>query len=157
MELFHYAKNIISELDLKKDYGSYYSIPEACYNKPYGLWLSIEGKDGWEEWCKREGFGLEWLEHKYKTTLKEDANILKLTTKAKIKTFSEKYVIYPYACVYPRHNYIDWASVAKDYQGILLTKYQAYYWMEYPWIYPWDCVSACIWDLSCIDKFELYK
>jgi hypothetical protein len=151
-KFFHYSKKGIKKLNLRKAYRNQEFL---YYNKPRGLWLSVEGEYGWEQWCKEEGFRIERLTYKHSVVLREDAKIIKLTTDKKIKQFSKKYAINWPQLSKMRVHCINWPEVAKDYQGILLTKYWNEYWMKYPWIYSWDCVSACIWDLSCIKKFEL--
>lgn len=52
----------------------------------------------------------------------------------------------------PRYEYIDWASVCRAYQGIVISPY---FWsrrMGPMWYYSWDCASGVIWDADAIES-----
>ena len=51
---------------------------------------------------------------------------------------------------------IDWAEVAKDYQGVLITPYLEERRTRY-WYNTWDCASGCIWDTTCMASIETTK
>ena len=163
MVLYHYSGHEIKKLKKKKEYPQW---AITCNNKPCGMWFSVLGEEGWAEWCKREGFRLEDLTNIYKAKLKSNAKILKITKESDLIPFYEKYKtaeeildkVMPWRkkTIQPFPNgpqFINWVEVAKDYQGIYIETYSAYYWMPNPWLYGWDCISACIWDLSCVESF----
>ena len=51
-------------------------------NKPDGgLWASrIDSRYGWKEWCEDNEFHLDWLEHSFTFTLKDNANVIQIET-----------------------------------------------------------------------------
>lgn len=134
-------------------------------NKPRGLWVSIEGKNDWKEWCEAEEFALEDLNVSYEVKLKKNANILHLKTAQEIRNLCN---LYPYLnpqwddptgrrlC---RTYEVYWPKMAQEYQGIIIAPYQ---WDcriddECSWYYGWDCASGCIWDIDCIEEFNLQE
>jgi hypothetical protein len=155
MKLMHYSNKQIDSLDLKRKYQNFYGDP-----KPTGLWVSVENTsvqngNGWKEWCISEEYEEENLAHKHEIIPKANANIARLTSYKTIKRFNGRYgIVNPWPSFMTRLGRIDWTSVKKYYQGIIVTKYYSRYWMEFPWLYGWDCASGCIWDLSCIEKFR---
>ena len=60
-------------------------------SKPNGLWFSVEGLDGWKEWCKGEKTFLDRLRFSYEIILKEKTNIIHLKTPEEIFSFTKKY------------------------------------------------------------------
>lgn len=166
-KLYHYHNEYIKELDRTRKYDN--SFPPAFADKPAGLWMSCNGEEGWESWCREQDFDVHGLRYKYSVTLNENANIVQITSLKKLHEFTLKYhlknkryqsEVYPYfkeagACL--TYRCIDWKKVSEDYQGIYLETYGCNYWLKYSWIYGWDCISACIWDLSSIKDFTLKK
>lgn len=161
---YHYSDHEIKRL--KREKYSQWAI--SATNKPCGFWVSIEGEYGWEAWCKSEGFRLEDLAFKYEVTLKSDAKILKICNKDDMVKFYEKYKVSEEILekIYQSPKYfspeifidlqlINWIEVAKDYQGLYIETFSHKYKILYNWIWGWDCISACIWDLSCIKKLKL--
>jgi hypothetical protein len=147
--LAHYAKDRVT-LDCMKEYVQ----PDYVhsYGKPTGLWVSSVGPDDWESWCMRERFDLEGLRRRHYVSLASNANILYLTNVEMLKAFHE---IYANRDGIPhRMCGINWAEVAKDYQGIIITPYQPRMRYYADWYYGWDCASGCIWDLTAIVRFS---
>lgn len=133
--------------------------------KPRGLWLSVRGEFDWAKWCHAEQFALHQFRHGMRIILKPGANVLHLKTGEEMDAFAEKYGYHPSFPVkapmkgynvgdlYVMHSlYVDWARVAEDHQGIIISPY---HWScrmaeNMFWYYGWDCASACIWDHSVI-------
>ena len=119
---------------------------QEVHFKPNGLWLSV-GED-WKRWCESEDWGLGRLVTRYQVTLTDNARILQLSTPEDIDAFTVQFMW--------EHMDIDWPEVAARYQGIIIAPYQ-YTRRLAPnttWYYPWDCASACIWDLAAIHSIE---
>jgi hypothetical protein len=160
MKLIHYTNEKFS-LEPKQ-----YNQSEIIWkSKPNGLWVSVEGEDGWKEWCESEEFRLENLVISYEVKLKKKANILHLRTHEEIINFSKLYPFIkpqwdtPEGRLICASYEIDWEKVAENYEGIIISPYQ---WecrlaRESSWYYGWDCASGCIWDLECIKEFKLRK
>lgn len=154
MRLLHYSNNKIQKLNDDK----YEYLCAGLQSKPTGLWVSVEGKDDWKEWCSKEDFQVDRLKFVHEITLKEDANILHLKTAKEIRDFGKKYPSKDKQHVrILKFYHLDWGSVKQKYQGIIIAPYQ---WQcrlkkETSWYYGWDCASGCIWDLSCIEEFKL--
>jgi hypothetical protein len=120
--------------------------------KPRGLWVSDEDDYGWRSWCTGEQFRLDRLAHAYEVKLTADANILRITDVEGIDALTARYAHregdeYGYR--------LNWAAVAEQYQGILITPYQ---WgrrlsLQGGWYHGWDCASGCIWDSEAIAGF----
>lgn len=111
-------------------------------HKPHGLWLAVD--DDWRRWCESEEFALERLVVNYGMTIVPDANVLHLKTPEDLYDFTEIYGL--------GHWHVNWPLIAMQYAGIVIAPYQ---WScrlntRTDWYYPWDCASACIWDLSVI-------
>jgi len=88
--------------------------------KPDGLWYAMGSS--WFDWCIGEDFG-GLGKYIYEVELNPKANILFLTTKKEVFSFSEKYVnkdrtFSPFTSIY-----IDWEKVSKDYDGIEVNPY----------------------------------
>lgn len=119
--------------------------------KPKGLWYAIGSS--WFEWCMGENFG-GLGKYIYEVELNPKANILFLTTKKEVFSFSEKYKrqdaffkrmeksLKEFASVY-----IDWEKVSEDYDGIEVDPYSQELRLNYnlSWYYGWDVPSGCIW------------
>jgi hypothetical protein len=115
--------------------------------KPNGFWVSVDGDDDWESWCKDNNFGLGRLSYRHEVILAKDANVLVLTSADEVRCFHKEY--------HSREDamYVDWTTVATKYQGIIIAPYQ---WSlrlsNIQWYYSWDCASGCIWDVKAISK-----
>jgi hypothetical protein len=158
MKLIHYSN---SEFELEK---LTYDQSKMSWNaKPNGLWVSVQGEYDWKWWCEEENFELENLAISYEVKLKEAANILHLKTTKEVLNFAK---IYPF--IKPQWdnpegrkicaNYeIDWHKVKERYQGIIIAPYQrpSRLHQDSNWYYAWDCASGCIWDIDCIEEFNL--
>lgn len=149
MRLLHYSKEPLEKL---------YSIPldrqglEGGMFKPRGLWVSVEGKDDWLEWCKAENFGLASMRFVTEIRVRGD-DILRLSCAAEIDALTRKYGHEQW----PGKSYsrlaVYWPDVAQDYAGIIIAPY---IWSRRlgggsPWYYSWDCASGCIWDANAME------
>jgi len=117
--------------------------------KPWGLWVSVDVKDNWVDWCKAEEFALEKLEYQHLITLRDPTELLWITTALDLIAFTEEYGD-PLEDRFLSIDIIDWAKVAKEYPGIVIAPYQWSQRMELMWYYGWDCASGCIWDAAVI-------
>lgn len=158
MKLLHYTDQ---EFELKPR--NYVQRKPDWQNKPPGLWVSVEGEHDWKYWCEAEGFHLEGLAVSYEVVLKEDANVLYLTTSEQIINLRLEY---PWIKPQWRDaegmrlcgSYeIDWDKMMGKYQGIIISPYQwdCRFHNDACWYCGWDCASGCIWDIECIKEFKL--
>jgi hypothetical protein len=118
-------------------------------HKPRGFWVSVEGEDsyGWAEWCAEENFRCTSLAVRHLVTLHEKNNVLWIDSNGGLDSF---HVQYGNSC--SRAEGIDWARVAKRWQGVIIAPYLYERRFSYLWYYGWDCASGCIWDLEAIES-----
>lgn len=125
--------------------------PEGRGDKPRGLWVSVDGEDDWPSWCHHEGFAEDRLVHRFRITLADDATILTLSDPEALRSFTKEYDLSK-----PEMPFwtMDWARLAKEYQGIIIAPYQWYArdFFKMTWYYTWDVASGCIWDSSAISS-----
>ena len=119
-------------------------------DKPFGLWVSVDGPDDWPAWCRAESFAEPWDQHHYRVELAADARIRLITSADELVVFHD---------LYARDMWdVDWVAVSRRYQGIMIAPYL---WSmrlhdQVRWYYGWDCASGCIWDASAIARvYEL--
>lgn len=160
MRLIHYTNEKFS---LKpKEYPEY---EIHWHRKPNGFWVSVEGESDWKSWCEGESFELQNLVVSYEVKLKKDDKILYLKTASDILSFTKKYPYIRDQWDNPEGRRIcgsyeiDWLKVKENYQGIIIAPYQ---WdcrlsTKCSWYYGWDCASGVIWDLDCIEEFNLIE
>lgn len=125
---------------------SVYSVTQSDQPamKPHGLWVSVDGPDGWPAWCRKEQFVDIDAQHRYRITLTARAEILRLSSPADLEAFKRSYG--------EPDGLIRWADVAAKWAGIIIAPYQwqVRYAIDSLWYYGWDCASGCIWDASAI-------
>ncbi len=116
--------------------------------KPKGLWVSVDGPNDWYGWCVDNEFRQVDQQHRFRIELAADARILLLDTDESLPGFTSQY---RHHLSVGRSSYINWASVASQYQGIVIApfhRWQHLYGVD--WYYGWDCASGCIWDTPAI-------
>lgn len=124
------------------------------YDKPTGLWVSVDGPDDWPSWCREEDFRDVDAQFHHRVTLVPSARVLLLTGYDEILAFSRTYYSGD-----PRRVYwgLEWTRVMGDYQGIIIAPYswEARLSQDTSWYYSWDCASGCIWDAGAIAAVDL--
>lgn len=142
MELSHYT-----EEPLIFDPARVYEQGNTINGKPRGMWVSIDGEYGWPEWCREENWGVERLAHRTPVTLAPDAKVLVMGSLTDLLGFTERYGYTAWGMVS-----IDWARVAQDYDGVIITPYLWAARLDDRtfWYYGWDCASGCIWNLDAL-------
>lgn len=144
MTLVHY-----SAAPLTFDAERTYEQPQSNF-KPNGLWLSVEGNDdGWKQWCEGEDFNVDGLVHQTELILKDDANVLVIDTVDALDEFTRTYRWKKNELLAA----IDWTRVSAMYDGIIIAPYlwSRRHTRETFWYYPWDCASACIWNVRVLE------
>lgn len=127
----------------------------AGFMKPCGLWVSAEGDDDWPSWCRSEV--PEWIENKCATEVifAAGARVLHISTLKAFDAFEVEYVTPgTFKPEYHREQ-IDWKTVAKKYQAIVISPYM--YRRRFGsnlWYYGWDCASGCIWDADAVAELR---
>lgn len=124
--------------------------------KPTGLWLSINGE--WEQFCKEQEFSLQEGEgYRYAVDVDMaqvltvgDSGVVDMT----FDDFDTEYGSNKDAYAGTRLH-IDWAKVAKRYDGIEIPVYSWEQRHRLMWYYGWDVASACIWDPRSIRSITL--
>jgi hypothetical protein len=152
MKLIHYSGVSLTTILPRRPPRGITSLLGDC--KPLGLWVSVD--DEWEEWCRNEDFNLAGLAHATEIQLVDKAKILWITDATELDCFTTQYqkngqITKTLGCLGWE---IDWDTVAKQYQGIIIAPYIrsrrfAHHTM---WYYGWDCASGCIWDGNAVAK-----
>src|SRR5579872_5717959 len=154
MRLVHYSKEIISLSDLHLDKQD---ITHNHFAKPSGFWVSDDDcEENWKSWCESEEFQVENLKYAHDVKLNTEANILYLRNANDIDKFSNLYS--KKLCFgSPDLKKIDWAKVAQDFEGIIITPYiwERRFQTDAVWYYTWDCASGCIWNIDAIESITL--
>jgi len=150
IELSHFTREPLTEIRPAQQEG------RKKIWKPAGLWVSVDGEHDWLTWCQAEDYNVEGLKHRYRIVLKDFAmeRLLHIKTVPELDAFTHLYgdrARDPLLTC----DYIDWALLASEHAGIIISPYQWERRMEYLWYYGWDCASGCIWDPTVIDHFEL--
>ena len=121
--------------------------------KPSGFWVTSDGDDNWEKWCRAEDFGLDKLVHRFRVKIRDDAKIRFIQNSKQLMEFQEEFSK-------PIDNNLDdlylmnWKKVATEYQGILIIPYLWRHRLDTMWYYPWDCSSGCIWNPLAIESIN---
>ena len=142
--LSHFSKEpVLSVHSVKQEW------PASEFEKPRGLWLSVDGEHSWEEWCESENFGIGPIRHR--VVLAPAANILYCRDALDLDCLTERYGVEVPGYSW-RRIAIEWHRIADEYQGIIITPY---IWERrlhdaYLWYYGWDCASGCIWDAGAV-------
>ncbi len=115
--------------------------------KPNGFWLTLDGEDGWKAWCESESFALGSLANRTEFRIRDDANIVRLSTASDVAQFTALYAARGMT------GWVDWAQVIDRYDGVLITPYlwSARMAFETLWYSTWDCASGCFWNLDAIE------
>lgn len=168
-KLYHYSSHPVTEL--KQDFHDLHRREIPIFQKPHGVWFSVEdfGEDdqNWKSWCIGERFRLEALKYKYSISIRKKARILYMYTMEELDAFSLKYAGNDPSC-FKRYTgnpeqrpciyIIDWERVMSEYDGIIIAPYRWDCRLMNPttsWYYGWDCSSGCIWNMQVIKSFVL--
>jgi hypothetical protein len=146
-ELFHFAaKPVERVIDTPQE--------RVAGAKPRGFWVSVGS--AWAEWCHAESFGLTRLAIVHRVVLAPDADILRLSTTRDLDWFTEEYEGGRDGLPH-RRDYIDWARVADEYDGIIIAPYNWDRRMRLNWYYGWDVASGCLWNASAVESIEALR
>jgi hypothetical protein len=92
-KLYHYSANEVVEL--KKDFHDLHRDKIGfVFQKPHGLWFSVEDfeeDENWKTWCEHEEFRIECLKYKYHIKIKDTARIAYLYTPEAVINFGLQY------------------------------------------------------------------
>lgn len=156
MKLSHYTR-ADEPLRLDTDL-TYAADKEPQYFKPYGLWLSVDGRDDWPAFISGEKWDEGRIARRFIITLPPRLNVLRLKTLSALHNFTEKYQFTPPGVPQSEwlNHFIDWGKVKSAYDGIIISPYQ---WRARLsegtfWYYPWDCASGCVWNLAGVTAAE---
>jgi len=156
--------------------------------KPSGMWISVNSdENNWEDWAIGNDFHTERLKYRYKVELKDNGNILCISTLLELLQFTEFYLRKNYLYLkdyengkdqirqsyipiekyleHPEHkgatalDSIDWMAVMREYDGFFVCPYYHSISLDprLSWFYGWDCSSGCIWNPDVIKSFTLDK
>lgn len=117
------------------------------WRKPTGLWYTC-GND-WKKFVEQD-MGYGDIGNKYSHAYELEINkskMLVIDTPKKFLAFDKEYSVPDPQGHDP---VIDWARVAKKYEGIEICPYFYEFRMDYFWYYSWDVASGCIWGKSGI-------
>ncbi len=128
-------------------------------DKPDGIWLSDESisEYGWRQYCEDNRERLKGLAFETKFRV-DTSKLLWLKTFEKLSDFYRKFKMNnkSFNAEYLKQRFfnINWPRVKTEFSGILITPYQWKARHTFMWYYPWDCASACIWDLSVLTRLS---
>ena len=172
MKLSHYSAVPVTKI----------RAPDGAHlypGKPNGFWVSVDdpsptatGGDhpadargawvDWKAWCESEQFALDRLKLRHRVTLVPDADLLCLETSDAVIEFERRFGKHDRVNDHNRRDksvhtddIIDWESVERLYDGIIIAPYQWSLRLDCMWYYSWDCASGCIWRPSAIQKIEV--
>jgi len=145
-DLIHHAAGPVS-LDRSRRYAQESRV--SPFGKPNGLWLSIAGDDGWAAWCSDQNYRLDLLSTTHQVTLRSRADVRFITEVSALDEFDSEFrgVV--------DGSGIDWETVAKRHDGVIIAPYQWGRRSQLDWYYGWDCASGCIWNLNAIESFDV--
>lgn len=122
--------------------------PQEIGHKPKGFWYSVD-RD-WERWCESEM--PEWLKDTHLNNITLGAeNMIFIRTLGELDAFHLKFgapLSGRESYWGKRSYYLDWAAVAREYDGIEIAPYQWERRLDGPvsnWYYTWDCASGVVW------------
>ena len=124
------------------------------FDKPDGLWVSIDGEDDWASWCRSENYADIDAQYRHRVRLADDARILTLTSVEALDDFTERYGEAWPGMYRDKMSRINWHEVAATWQGIVIAPYQWRRRLALTWYYGWDCASGCIWDARAIASVD---
>lgn len=159
MRLLHYSPAPIEAVYSCKQAEE---APRHRFDKPNGLWVSVEGEHDWLSWCEAESYGSPREQLCYEVVLSERANILRIESAEELRGFTRKYGVDPYIGTQFQGTLgkgINWDAIATEYDGIIIAPYR---WEcrlapDTGWYYGWDCASGCIWDAEAVGRITLVQ
>ena len=165
VRLIHFSQEPVIELRYVDQPGddSDYVRQLGSLAKPMGLWLSDEDSHhSWSAHCVNNGrperLGLIAQE----VLLAASAQIVHIENAVQLDIFTSRYRASGYNSLgldVLIGRRIDWAKVAKEYQGIAIVPYIKARALDPHafWYKLWDCASACIWDPKAIELIKEVK
>lgn len=147
---YHNDRLIISKEDLVSFDTSRVGVQEIRM-KPKGLWYGIG--DSWLRWVKNEMPDWEH-DNVYRLDINE-SRIKIIRTYKELLAFDAEYGLDNQGrSFFDNGRMIDWAKVAKEFDGIEIAPYifEARY--ELQWYSTWDVASGCIWSGDAIKDIE---
>jgi len=147
-EYIHYTGKNMDTLDLNRAYTQ--TAENLALHRPNGLWLSVTGISDWEKYCLKNNYNLMNLKYEFQVKLKPNAKVLILHSNAAFENFEKKYACYPEGMEIS----IRWEEIIKGYQGLVLSYVMPKLRAMNLWYDTWCCTSACIWDLSAVEKVD---
>lgn len=121
-------------------------------DKPIGFWVSVKGPQDWPAYL--DSADLTPAPNRHVIELAKDANVLIVKTSEELAALSGRYPSLRGSC-YLSGESINWAAMARDYDGIIIAKYFSEMRLSHAWYYTWDCASGCIWSPDAIMSTRL--
>lgn len=155
LSLSHWSNNKIEEL--KSGSG----FDESRYDKPKGLWVSVDDDDDWPQWNELNGFLDRSTQYQYQVTLKKDHDVLILNSYEDIEAFSDMFDMfhegYPWSWQDRRYRGLNWKEIGRLWQGIVIAPFSYKARRLISWYWGWDCESGCIWNMAAIEGLALVR
>lgn len=113
------------------------------FMKPPGFWYEVDGD--WQRWCRDEQWGVDTYRHIHAVEL-GDTNMLMIDTLERLDGFHARFGhCDPLGVRSELFDYIDWAAVATEWDGVEIAPYQWDRRLTLRWYYGWDCAAGVIW------------
>ena len=160
LQLVHYSRHAF-QLDCAYDY-EWHKFENGPTAKPPGLWLSVEGFEGddewtWPQWCNSQEFCIDKLQYAMDFQITDNARVLLLESSADILQFTDQYKSAWWqrrsdAGLISQNTAIDWHRMHDTWDGIVIAPYDwpSRHESRTRWYNGWDCASACIWNLDAL-------
>jgi hypothetical protein len=148
LQLSHFAKEPLGEIRSTEQ--KWRSDYRSCYEKPKGLWVSVDGEDDWPSWCASADFEIGGTRHR--VLISNWSRLLILKSSSDLRQFTKFYGRQDETRYHD--NYIEWPAVAAAHGGVIIAPYCWDQRLNLDWYYGWDCASGCIWDASVIARVE---
>jgi hypothetical protein len=143
-DLIHWSKEPLREI---------YSVRQTMlHRKPAGLWFSvvgINGVDEWRIWCREHKFTRPSFNYLTEIILKPGAKMLVASNAAGIDDITAKYGS-------DGSRLVDWPAISSHYQGIIAAPwvFERSYTRRAGWYETWDCSCGCVWDGDAVARLR---
>jgi hypothetical protein len=146
MRLIHFSKSPLGEIRPAQQHRA-----REMRLKPNGLWLSDESDIGWSRMAP--AIDVELGRYQSLVTLAPAHNCLILSTPESILQLT---LDFPNPRAGRGTQYINWNRIAQEFDGLIVTPYQAHLLWDRNcrWFRLWVAAVGCVWNPAAIQSIE---